>query len=310
MTDRDLSYFVLGGGGFIGTNLCRRLAGRGARVRAFSRHFSFPDAMKGIDFRSGDFSDADALAAAIDGSDIVYHLVHATPPQPANADMAGDIKNNVLPSLALFDICRKLGVKRIVFLSSGGTVYGRADTVPTPETAPTQPIAAYGISKLMIEKYLALHEHLHQTDYRVLRVTNPFGPFQTTNKNQGIIAALIARALAGKPIEIWGDGSAIRDFIYIDDVVDALELANGDQSSFRIFNVGRGEGHNVREIVSTIQDLLGRELKILWRDARPVDLPVSIVSNTRAKEVLEWAPKTALDEGLRKTIAWWAAGVR
>ena len=111
--------------------------------------------------------------------------------------MAGDIANNVLPSLALFDICRKLRVKRIVFLSSGGTVYGRAAMVPTPETAPTEPIAAYGISKLMIEKYLALHEHLHKTDYRILRVTNPFGPFQSTIKNQGIVATLIARGLAG-----------------------------------------------------------------------------------------------------------------
>src|SRR3954468_10159651 len=310
MTDRDFSYFVLGAGGFIGTNLCRRMAGRGARVRAFSRHFSFPDAMKGIDLRSGDFSDADALAAAMEGSDIVYHLVHATPPQPANADMAGDIKNNVMPSLALFAICRKFGVKRIVFLSSGGTVYGRARIVPTPETAPTEPIAAYGISKLMIEKYLALHEHLYQTDYRVLRVTNPFGPFQTTIKNQGIIAALIARGLAGEPIEIWGDGSAVRDFIYIDDVIDALELVSRDQSQFRIFNIGRGEGHNVRQIVSTVQDLLGKKLQIVWRDARAVDLPVSIISNVLAKKVLGWAPKTALDDGLRKTIAWWQAQTR
>jgi UDP-glucose 4-epimerase len=310
MPNPDVSYIVLGGGGFIGTNLCRRLAGRGAHVRAFSRHFSFPDAMPGVVRYTGVFGDAGALAAAIKGFDVVYHMVHATPPQPANADMAGDIRSNVLPSLALFDICRKLGVKRIVFLSSGGTVYGRAEIVPTPETAPTEPIAAYGISKLMIEKYLALHEHLHQTDYRVLRVTNPFGPFQTIIKNQGIIAALIARGLADEPIEIWGDGSAVRDFIYIDDVADALEIASRDQSDFRVFNIGRGEGHNLREIVSEIRRLLGKELKILWKDARAIDLPVSVVSNARAKEVLGWAPKTALDEGLRKTIAWWKAGAR
>ena len=310
MANRDASYFVLGGGGFVGTNLCRRLAGRGAGVRAFSRHFSFPGAMAGVDLRTGNFGDTDALAAAIEGFDIVYHLVHATPPQPANADSAGDVRNNVLPSLALFDICRKLGVKRIVFLSSGGTVYGRANVVPTPETAPTEPIAAYGISKLMIEKYLALHEHLHQTDYRVLRVTNPFGPFQTTAKNQGIIAALIARGLVAEPIEIWGDGFTVRDFIYIDDVIDALELASRDQSDFRTFNIGRGEGHSVREIMSTIQDLLGKELNIVWKDARAIDLPVSIVSNARAKEVLGWNPTISLEEGLKKTIAWWQAGAR
>lgn len=307
MTDRDVSYVVLGGGGFIGTNLCRRLAGSGASVRAFSRHFAFPDAMRGVDLRPGDFGDADALATAIEGFDVVYHLVHATPPQPANADMTGDIANNVLPSLALFDLCRKLHVKRIVFLSSGGTIYGRAATVPTPETAPTEPIAAYGISKLMIEKYLALHEHLYRTDYRILRVTNPFGPFQSTIKNQGIVAMLIARGLAGESIEIWGDGSAVRDFVYIDDVVDALELASRDRSKFRIFNVGRGEGHTLREIVSRVQKLLGQELNLIWKDARAIDVPVSVVSNHRAGKVLGWLPKTALDEGLEKTITWWRA---
>ena len=310
MPDRDVSSIVLGGGGFIGTNLCRRLAASGARVRAFSRHFGFPNAMPGADLRVGDFSDPDALAAAIEGFDLVYHLVHATPPQPANADMAGDVANNVLPSLALFDICRRLRVKRIVFLSSGGTVYGRAATVPTPETAPTEPIAAYGISKLMIEKYLALHEHLNGIDYRVLRVTNPFGPFQGTAKNQGIIAMLVARGLAGESIEIWGDGSAVRDFVYIDDVVDALELAGHDQSEFRAFNIGRGEGHSLREIVRRIQKLLGQELKLVWKDARALDVPVSIVSNRRANEVLGWRPKTALDDGLAKTIAWWRAGAQ
>jgi UDP-glucose 4-epimerase len=310
MSNRDLSYCVLGGGGFLGTNLCGRLAASGARVRAFGRRFSFPSAMAGVDLRTGDFRDAGALAAAIEDSDIVYHLVHATPPQPANADMAGDISNNVLPSLALFDLCRKLGVKRIVFLSSAGTVYGRPEVVPTPESAPTEPIGAYGISKLMIEKYLALHEHLHRTDYRVLRVANPFGPFQTASKQQGIVATLIARGLADERIEIWGDGSAVRDFIYIDDVLDALELVSRDQSRFRIFNIGRGEGHNLREIVARIQKLLGTELKLDWKDGRPSHVPVSIVSHTRAKQILGWTPRTPLDEGLEKTIAWWRAGAR
>jgi len=201
-------------------------------------------------------------------------------------------------------------VKRIVFLSSGGTLYGRSAIVPTPETAPTEPITAYGISKLMIEKYLALHEHLNRADYRVLRVTNPFGPFQTTIKNQGLVAMLIARGLADEPIEIWGDGSAVRDFIYVDDVVDALELASRDQSNLRVFNVGRGEGHSLREMVSRVEVRLGKKLKLVWKDARPSDVPVSIVSNVRAREALGWEPKTPLDEGLDQTIAWWRAGAR
>src|SRR5882672_3671032 len=225
MVAQQPSCVVLGGGGFIGTNLCRRLAASGHRVRAFGRRCLFPDDLDGVEWRQGDFTDARSVAAAIESVDIVFHLIHATMPQPANLDMAGDLQNNVVPSLALLDFCRKLAVKRVVFVSSGGTVYGCPQQIPTPETAPTTPICAYGISKLAIEKYLALYQYLHGLDYRVLRIANPFGPFQTGLKDQGVIAALIARGLSGRPMEIWGDGSLVRDFVFVDDVVDALRKA-------------------------------------------------------------------------------------
>ncbi len=131
--------------------------------------------------------------------------------------------------------------------------------IPTPETAPTDPITAYGISKLTIEKYLALHEHLYRSDYRVLRVTNPYGPFQTALKNQGVIAALISRAMSGESMEVWGDGSVVRDFIYIDDVIDALEAAMQDQSSHRVFNIGSGQGHSLREVIGMVERLAWQE---------------------------------------------------
>src|SRR5262249_41635234 len=159
----------------------------------------------------------------------------------ANRNMAEDVRKSVIPSLALLDIARKRGVKRIVFVSSGGTVYGAAKEIPTPETAPTDPITAYGIGKLMIEKYLALHERLHGLSFRVLRVANPFGPFQQSDKGQGLIAALLARALRGEPIEIWGDGSVVRDYVFVEDVIDALQAAARDESAERIFNIGSEE---------------------------------------------------------------------
>src|SRR5580704_7951487 len=203
MSLRGVSCIVLGGGGFIGANLCRRLASSGLRVRAFGRRCLFPEALDGVEWYQGDFSDSVALAAAIETYDVVFHLVHATTPHSANLDMAADVQQNVMSSLALMDISRNLGVKRIVFVSSGGVVYGQAKQIPTPEDAPTEPITAYGISKLAIEKYLALYRHLHGLDFRVLRVSNPFGPFQVTTKNQGIVAALIAHALA-EPFEVSG----------------------------------------------------------------------------------------------------------
>lgn len=299
------SVIVLGGGGFIGTNLCRRLAASGLRVRAFGRRCLFPDELGGAEWYQGDFTDAGALAAAMQSFDTVIHLVNNTTPQGANLDMAGDVQKNVVPSLALFDLCRDLGVARLVFVSSGGTVYGLPQQIPTPETAPTDPITAYAISKLAVEKYLALYRHLHGLSFRVLRVANPFGPYQIPIKSQGVIAALVSRGLRGETIEIWGDGSVVRDFVFIDDVVDALIAAMRDDSSERMFNIGSGVGRSVRDVIASVETVLGKKLAVRWQHARPVDIPTSTLAIARAQRELGWQPKTKFEDGLAQTIEWW-----
>jgi UDP-glucose 4-epimerase len=305
MIKKKASCIVLGGGGFIGTNLCRRLVADGYRVRAFGRQCTFPEALKGVEWFHGDFNDPTLLAAAIETFDVVYHLVNGTTPHSANLDMAADVQRNVIATLSMLEVCRKLDVSRVVFLSSGGTIYGCPEQIPTPETAPTDPITAYGISKLAIEKYLALYQYLHQVDYRVLRVSNPFGPFQTTLKSQGVIASIISHALRDEAMEIWGDGSVVRDFIFIDDVVDALVATAHDQGAARIFNIGSGEGHNLREVIASIEYLLGKKLNLQWKPARPLDVPISVLAIDRARHVLGWNPKTAFEDGLNRTIEWW-----
>jgi UDP-glucose 4-epimerase len=305
MTARPPSSIVLGGGGFLGVNLCRRLAAAGGRVRAFGRRCLFPQALADVDWYQGDFSDKAALAAAIETYEVVFHLVHATTPHSANLDMAADLQQNVVSSIALLDISRNLGVKRIVFVSSGGVVYGQAKQIPTPEDAPTEPITAYGISKLAIEKYLALYQRLHGLDFRVLRVSNPFGPFQVATKNQGIVAALIAHALADEPAEIWGDGSVIRDYIFVSDVVDALAAAAADGSDARVFNIGSGQGRSLREIIAALEAALGRKMDINWKPGRPIDVATSVLSIDRARTALGWAPTTPFEQGLEQTVAWW-----
>jgi UDP-glucose 4-epimerase len=299
------SCIVLGGGGFIGTNLCRRLVSAGYRVRAFGRRCQFPDELRGAEWYQGDFTDATALAAALETFDVVFHLVHSTTPQSANLDMAGDVQGNVVASLALFDLCRKLKVRRLVFVSSGGTVYGLPNAIPTPETAPTDPIGAYGVGKLAIEKYLAVYERLHGLDYRILRVTNPYGPFQVPIRNQGLVAAIISKALRGESNEIWGDGSVIRDYIFVDDVVDALAAAVDDRSEGRIFNIGSGKGRSVREVLAAVEVALGTKLDVNWKQGRAADVPASVVAIERARDLMGWVPRTPLDRGLAQTIQWW-----
>jgi len=298
------SCVVLGGGGFMGTNLCRRLYRSGHRVRAFGRTCHFPDELSGIEWRQGDFLNAEALAAAIEDFDFVFHLVHGATPLAANLAMTADVQRNIIPSITLLDLCGTLGVKRVIFASSGGTVYGIPQEVPTRETAMTDPICAYGISKLAIEKYLTLYERLYSLDFRILRIANPFGPFQVAWKGQGFIAAAVARALAGEPMEIWGDGSVVRDFVYIDDVMDAFEVAITDTGDDRVFNIGTGIGRDLRDVVSAIERQLGTGLAITWAPGRAIDIPQSILSVERAATSLGWRPKTPFDVGLALTIEW------
>jgi UDP-glucose 4-epimerase len=298
------SCVVLGGGGFMGTNLCRRLLASGHRVRAFGRHCHFPEDLRGVEWVQGDFADPNSVAGAIESFDVVFHLVHGAMPQAANLAIPTDVQQNVIPSITLLDLCRKLGVKRVIFSSSGGTLYGSPQQIPTPESAPTDPICAYGISKLAIEKYLALYEHLHALDFRVLRIANAFGPFQIAWKGQGFIAATVSRALSGQPIEIWGDGSVVRDFVFIDDVVDAFEAAMENSGSDRIFNIGTGEGKSLREVIAAIEGLLDAKLNIKWAHGRSLDTPRSVVAIDRAKAGLAWMPKTPFDAGLAATIEW------
>jgi UDP-glucose 4-epimerase len=270
----------------------------------------FPEALEQVDWYQGDFCDPAALAAAIETYEIVFHLVHTTTPHSANLDMANDLQQNVVSSLALFDVARALGVKRVIFVSSGGTIYGAPEQVPTPETASGEPITAYGISKLAIEKYLALYERLYGFQYRVLRVANPFGPFQVPIKNQGVISMLISRAINKESIEIWGDGSVVRDYIFVDDVIDALEAAMGDQSSARVFNIGSGRGRSLLEVIGAVEDLLHAKLEIDWKQSRLIDVPKSILAINRARDILKWTPKTSFEKGLQSTLNWWQSWPR
>ncbi|PVZ88264.1 NAD-dependent epimerase [Serratia sp. S1B] len=301
---KGLRCAVLGAGGFIGGNLCQALIKQKATVRAFGRRQMFPETLYGCDWIQGDFADPISVATAVSGCDVVFHLVNSTTPASANINKLADLNANVANTLHLLEICREAEVSRVVFVSSGGTIYGIPELVPTPETASTNPITAYGISKLAIEKYLGLYEYLYGLQYRVLRVANPFGPYQMTHKNQGVIAAFIRRALSGKPIEMWGDGSVIRDYIFVDDVVEALMLAATHEGSDRIFNIGSGEGRSLNNIIEIINNTLGVDVSIERHFGRSVDVPISILDTTLALNMLGWHPRTEFEKGLRTTIAW------
>jgi UDP-glucose 4-epimerase len=292
---------VLGASGFIGTNLCLSLCGRVKTIRAFSRQ---KVVIEGVDSVQGDFLDNADLAKAIQDIDVVFHLISTNTPASSNAAPLADAQQNILQTLELLELCRASGVKRIVFVSSGGTIYGDAKIIPTPEGTLEQPISAYGVSKLAIEKYLALYEKLFGVTAISLRVSNPYGPYQYARKQQGVIGAFISKSLDGEDLEIWGDGSVIRDYVFIDDVVKALIQAATYEGSYRVFNIGSGVGTSLTEIVDTLFTMLELKPQLHYKSGRGVDVSKSVLDCSLAERELGWVPENNILDGIRKTLAW------
>ncbi|MEA2905395.1 MAG: UDP-glucose 4-epimerase [Alphaproteobacteria bacterium] len=297
---------VIGGGGFIGINLSNALARAGAQVDAYGRRLSIRDSLiSGVRWTSADFADRAKLAEAVEHADFVFHLVSSSTPSSANADPAADVMDNLVTTLHLLDICRVQSFGRLVFISSGGTVYGIPSMIPVPETAPTDPISAHGVQKLAVEKYLALYRHLYDLDYLVLRVANPYGPMQIARKSQGVVAALMMRALADEPVEIWGSGDVVRDFIHVQDVVRAILMASLHPGPSRLFNLGSGMGTSIKTVIDDIERVVGRgPLKRIHLPARAVDVPSNVLDIRRIREEVGWQPEIEWMDGLRKTMEW------
>lgn len=296
---------VLGAGGFIGGHLCRALVLAGASVNGFGRRPAFPEALPPMRFTPGEFTDRAAVAAAVEGIEIVFHLLGGINPEVSNQDPIGDLQGNAAASLQLLECCRAAGVRRIVFASSGGTVYGVPRAVPVDELAPTEPISAYGINKLMVEKYLQLYARLGGPRALSLRIANPYGPFQSPFRRQGLVAALIETVLAGRPVEIWGDGQVVRDFLYVQDLAEAMLAACRYDGPETVLNVGSGVGRSVLEVTASICDILGRPpATVIHQPARQVDVPANVLDVTRIERALGWSPRTDWTEGVQRTAAW------
>lgn len=258
-----------------------------------------------ITWSSAPFSDYSALARAVADQEIVFHLLGSSIPESSNSDPAEDLMGNVFPTIKLLSLCHAAHVRKIVFASSGGTVYGIPTIVPTPETAPTDPISAYGINKLAVEKYLALYHHLFGLDYHILRIANPYGPGQSPFKKQGVVASILYRAITGEPFEIWGTGSVTRDFIHVDDVSLAFVHAMRYTGAHRIMNVGSGRGITINQVIDDVRGVLApHEVRVTRKPGRAADVPISILDTELIRAATSWRPQVAWLDGLAQTAVW------
>ena len=298
-------HLILGGCGFIGRHVALLLARAGHRVTLADRvqpsHKPDEPAAELISWQYLELSSAswDELVADVD---VVHHYAWGSLPATANANPLGDLLGNVGATVAMLDALARRGSGRVVFASSGGTVYGRLDRTPVPEDHAVAPITAYGAGKATAETYLGVYRFLHGLDCRVARIANPYGAGQDLSRGQGAVTTFLHHAIAGQPITIWGTGEVVRDYIHISDVARGLvRLATAPEAAEHVFNVGSGIGTSLNDIVRELEVQFG-PLAITRTETRPFDVPVSILDITRARRVLEWSPTLSFAEGIACTI--------
>jgi UDP-glucose 4-epimerase len=299
---------VIGGNGFIGTNLVDALLRDGHSVRVFDRYPSrFTEPNAAVEYIYGDFGNHGEVHDIVQGIDFVFHLAYTTLPHTSNEDPVYDVRSNVIDTIQLLQECRMSKVSKVVFVSSGGTVYGIPQQSPITEDHPTDPICSYGITKLAIEKYLQLFHRLYGLEYVTARLSNPYGELQNPNAKQGAVTVFLGNISRGQPITIWGDGEVIRDYIYIGDAAAALLKAAYYQAPDRgprVFNVGAGEGYSLNQLVEAMRQVCDKPVEVKYTPSRPEDVPANVLDIARAQQWLDWKPQTELKDGLAKTWKW------
>ena len=300
---------LLGGFGFIGAHLAQQLQARGHQVTVFGHaNTAVVERLSahGIRTCQGDFADSTAVGASVIGAHTVFHLVGSTTPGSSNANIRQELAQGLLPTLSLLDICVESGVEQVVFTSSGGTVYGIPEYVPIDEKHATAPICAYGINKLTTEHYMRLYAKTHGIAMTVARLSNPYGPYQNIRRGQGIIGTYCDRIVKGHPLLVWGDGAAERDYIYIQDVVTALELLIGRRSGFEVFNIGTGAGTSINGLIEKLRAVAARPFEVQYLPGRHVDVPVNILDCTLFRSEFGWAPACDVPTGIGLTLDWFS----
>ena len=300
---------ITGGNGFIASHLVDTLAASGHRVTVLDVYPRPYDSLpQDVNFVQGTLQDVHLVRRTLEDHriELVYHAAWANIHETALKDPVADVQTNLVASINLLSVCQDTGVKRVIYLSSGGTVYGLPKHIPIPEDHPTNPINAYGITKLTVEKYLYMFHHLYGLEYTILRPSVPYGPRQNPFHHQGVVTVFIYKALTQEPITIFGNGEVVRDYFYIGDLAKALETSKDlvfDPSN-NTFNLGGMQPHSLNELVKKIESVLGKKMQVNYEPGRKFDVPYILLDTNLAQTSLNWKPTVSLEEGIQRTAAW------
>lgn len=301
---------ILGADGFIGSNFAvSLLKNKAYNIKVFdlfkNNQTKNLEKVRGeIEIISGNFLNRNDLMEALRGVDYVFHFISLTTPGSSRLEPIIDIETNIKGTVVLLEECVKANVKKIIFPSSGGAIYGDNGKSVCSEKDQTDPVSPYAISKLTIEKYLEYFRINYGLEYLILRYSNPYGPGQNISGSQGIIPIFLGLIKENKPITVFGDGENIRDYIYIDDLVEATKSLAFKDTNYRLYNVGSGEGRSINEILDILKQVTNRDFVINHVKERSVDVKANILDISRLKSEIDFSPKTTIKEGITKTWEW------
>ena len=294
---------ILGGSGFIGSNLITSLLNSSHIVSNFDRPGTSPkqfDKISNYRFVPGYISDTSHLRNVFNQEpfDCIVHLVSSLIPSSGYDDFFADRDINLTAGYEIVKNMMNNGCRKIVYFSSGGTVYGNNGKDINSETDALCPLNYYGYSKLALEEFYRLSSRIHNINHIIIRPSNPYGTGQNLYGKQGLITVALGRILQNKPIEIWGDGKVIRDYIHIQDLSKATNSLIESEAENQVFNIGSGIGHSVNDIVEMIHEVTGKNTGIEFKASRPVDIPVNILSIDKITSATQWQPSIKLKDGI------------
>ena len=301
---------ITGGAGFVGGHVVDAHIARGDRVWVIDdlssgRLASVPS---GAELVEMDIADPRARELILDVDfDLINHHAAQIDVRASVADPVADARVNIAGLLNILEAARDAGTGRVVFVSSGGVVYGEPEVYPTPEDAPKRPVSPYGVSKLAGEYYLDYFRAVHGLDYVALRYSNVYGPGQDPHGEAGVVAIFCNRLIDGEPLDIYGDGAQTRDYVYVEDVAAAnllaseMPLPDGDGIDARAYNVGTGEASSVNTMATLLEEVAGVRPGRVHRDARPGEVRRNVLSTARIRG-MGWSPARTLREGLARTF--------
>ncbi|MDO9406432.1 MAG: NAD-dependent epimerase/dehydratase family protein [Polaromonas sp.] len=296
---------LIGGAGFIGAQLVPELLKRGRAVTVLGRRavpeFALPAEAT---YQRGDFMDTALIGSLLEKHGEVVHLANATVPNTSSAEPLADLMQNLPPAVQLFAACAQQGA-RLLLLSSGGTVYGQALTLPMDERHPTRPISPYGVTKLTLENYANLYAATHGLRHVCVRPANAYGVGQRAFTGQGFVSTAVASAMRGLPIKIFGQHGAVRDYLYITDLVAGIADAIEHGVDGETYNIGSGIGLSNRDVTDMMGPLLGDlgvRMTVEHLPARIQDVRSNVLDASKLRAATGWRPSVGFEEGLRRTI--------